>query len=272
MARSNKEVWFWRFLAFFLLFFLWKPHKDTEISKDSIVRTEIYGIITYDPYLLSQIEKIKNNPKIKAVILRVNSPGGTIVGGESLYRALKGLAKEKPLYSLVEDTATSGGYMALLPSKKIFTYETSTLGSIGVFTDYFDFTGLMEKLGISYHAIKSSQIKNGINPFEKTTPEAIKAMEDYVGDCQVIFKRMVTESRPQIKNLDLIANGAIFTGAKALSEGLIDAIGSEEDLIKALEADYQIKNLPIIDYQILSPQQDNHDSFNPIKRLLDFIL
>jgi ClpP class serine protease len=81
---------------------------------------------------------------------------------------------------------------------------------------------------------------------------------------------MVTESRPQVKNLDLIANGAIFTGAKALSEGLIDAIGSEEDLVKELES--TIRNLPIIDYQILSQQQDNHDAFNPIRRLLDLIL
>jgi protease-4 len=269
MVKSKKELWFWRLLALILIFFLWKPNKNQEINQDCFIRSELYGPITYDSELIAKIEQLRNNPQVKGLILKVNSPGGTIVGGESLYRALKAFAKEKPLYSLVEDSATSGAYMAILPSHKIFSYETSTLGSIGVLTDYFDFTGLMEKVGVTYHSIKSSNLKNSLNPFQKTDPEALKAMENYVNDCQVIFKKMVQESRPQIKNLDSIANGDIFTGGKALDEGLIDFIGSEEDLIKSLKSNPNL-NLPIIDYQLNYPLQESSD--NPLKRLFDLLL
>jgi len=271
MVKSKKELWFWRFLVIILLFLLWKPNKNFEINKDCLVRGELYGMLTYNSKLLEQIEYLRNNPRVRGLILRVNSPGGTIVGGESLYRALKAFAKEKPLYSLVEDAATSGAYMAILPSHKIYSYETSTLGSIGVLTENFDFTGLMEKLGVSYSAIKSSNLKNPMNPFEKTSPEALKAMEHYVEDCQVIFKKLVQESRSQIKNLDLVTNGDIFTGGKALQEGLIDALGSEEDLIKVMQLEENL-SLPIIDYSLSDASQDSFDNYNPLKRLLDLIL
>lgn len=267
IRKPKKELWMWRiiFLAIVVSFFLGGKDKKQEIKEDCIVKTRLQGEIFYDDEVLDNIEYLQENDKVKGVLLQIDSPGGTMTGSEAMYKAFKRLQGKKPLVAAVENAAASGGYMSILGANKIFAYESSVVGSIGVTMEGFiDFSNLAEKIGIKFYNYKSSPLKAIPNNFEKPTEEGNKSLQKLVDEMQLIFKDIVHQNRPNIKNFDLISNGEAFTGRLALEYGLIDAIGTERDALDDLKNNYSLSaDLPVVDYEIL-PGKDEAKGFWPI--------
>ena len=221
-------------------------------SGEHIARIVIQGIIVDDQARDEALRKVSKNDKIKALIVNINSPGGSYVGGEALYEALRLVSKNKPVVALMGTTATSAGYMAALASDQIFARSSSLTGSIGVILQSVDVTKLLEKIGVNPIVIKSAPFKAQPNPLEKFSKAARKITEYVVADFYNMFVDVVTErrnlSRDKVKEL---ADGRVFSGRQAKALGLIDAIGAEEEARKWFFDIHKIANsLPVKDVQI----------------------
>ena len=205
------------------------------ISRDHIARITIDGIITDDKKLDELIQQVKDDSSAVAVILRLDTPGGSAVGGEELYLNLRELAKVKPVVAVMRSMATSAGYMAALGADHIIAREGTITGSIGVIIQSAEITNLAEKLGITPVTIKSAPLKGTPSFAEKLTPEARDAVQSVVNDFYNVFVDMVTERRklPREK-VSQLADGRVYSGRQALKLQLIDALGGEKEAIEWL--------------------------------------
>jgi protease-4 len=199
-------------------------------SKDYVARVSVNGVITTNLTRNDALQRISNDKNAKALIVRIDSPGGTVVGGEDLFWSLRAISKQKPVVAVFGSLGTSGAYMTALGADRIFAREGSITGSIGVILQSTDLTGLLEKLGVKPVSIKSSPLKAQPNPLEPLSKEARKATEEVIGDIYQMFVDMVASRR----NIDMdraraLADGRVFTGRQGLKVGLIDAIGGEEE-------------------------------------------
>jgi len=208
---------------------------------DHIARLWIDGVIRDDIERDELIAEMARDENIKAVIVRINSPGGTVVGGEALFRNLRSLASNKPVVAVMGEVAASAGYMTALAADYIVAREGTITGSIGVLMQSADFTGLMDKVGIKPVVIKSSPLKAAPNPMEVMTPEVLAVTQDVILDMYQMFLGMVVERRPlNIEEASKLADGRIFTGRQALHARLIDATGNETTAFQWLKAEKKI--------------------------------
>lgn len=249
------EIWIWRGIAAVSALGLAKKYfynsKSDPISKKCIVRTQFYGDICYgNDEIIKSIYYLASNPKVQGVLFEIDSPGGNITPSEALYKAFQELSVNKPLVVSVKANATSGGYMAILPADKIFAYETSSIGSIGVLSEWIDSSEALTKDGKKHHIYRTSPIKGGPSEFETPSQEIIKAIQMRINSQFEVFKDFVIENRPLV-NIDLVATGEEFNGRSALKLGLIDAIGTERDALRDLQTNYGLEHdLPVIDYDL----------------------
>ena len=219
---------------------------------DHIARILIHGIIIDDQARDEALSKVAKNDKIKALIVKIDSPGGTYVGGEALYEALRQVGEKKPVVALMGTTATSAGYMTALGSDRIFARSSSLTGSIGVIMQTVDVTKLLDHVGVKPIAVKSAPLKAQPNPLEEFSPAARKATEAIVADFYDMFIEVVTERRklPRDK-VKTLADGRVFSGREALAQGLIDALGAEAEARKWLVDTHKIADsLPVRDVEI----------------------
>ena len=224
-------------------------------SRDHIARLTIQRVIVNDFDRLKAIDKAISNPQIKGVILRINSPGGTIVGGEALHKSLARLAEKKPVVAVMGDLATSAGYMVAVPAHHIVAREGTITGSIGVLFQTAEITDLLGNLGIAVDSIKSGPLKAEPSPFEKMSPEIRRATQTLVDDMFDMFVTMVATHRNMTpEKVRALADGRVFTGRMAVKNGLIDGIGGEREARRWLEDNREIeKNLPVRDLRIRRP-------------------
>ena len=196
---------------------------------DYVARLYVSGIIIEDTDRDQALSKLAGNARARALVIRIDSPGGTVVGGESLYRSLRAIALKKPVVAVMGTTATSAAYMTAIAADHIVAREGSITGSIGVLMQTANITGLLEKLGIAPETIKSGPLKAQPNPFEPTSPAARQAIQDVVMDMHAMFVDLVAERRGMARESALqLADGRIYTGRQALTLGLIDTLGGEE--------------------------------------------
>lgn len=184
------------------------------------------------------IEKARRDPLARAVVLYVNSPGGTAGASETLFYAIRKLSREKVVVSYVADYGTSGAYMAILPSDWIVAANSSVVGSIGVYTVVISYEGLLNKLGIRSYTFKSGKFKDVGSPFRNMTSEDAEVFRDMIKDLFEVFKKRVL----QYRRADLqVFSGRPFTAPQAMELGLIDDIG---DLDVAIDVARTIAGLP----------------------------
>ena len=205
------------------------------------------------------IDKLKNlgeDSKIKAIILHINSPGSTAFAGEELYVTLKKISQNKPVVSVLETVAASGGYMAALGTDYILARNMTITGSIGVLWQSFEVVEMANKLGIKFIEIKSSPLKASPNPMEIMTPEVKAVAMETVDDSYQIFLKMLMESRKMDKNQAIkLADGRIYTGMRAKELNLIDAIGGEDEALAWLEGEKKIPaKTKVIDVELEKPE------------------
>lgn len=231
----RKKLRWWRvatvLLAILSVTALFILQSDELILEDHIARLEIDGVIRDDQQLLDLIEDQRQDRFVKAVILQISSPGGTTYGGEKIYKAVKDLAAEKPVIADIRTMAASAGYMVAAGADHIVAGETSIVGSIGVIFQYPQVSEMLDKIGISVKEIKSTPLKAAPSPFQTASPEAVDMISATVTDSYHWFVDIVANSR----NLDSqtaldLADGRIFTGRQALTNGLIDGIASDQNI------------------------------------------
>ena len=235
-------------------------HKPASLGKPYIARITFDGIIGDDQNVYDLIDDVAHDKRVKAVIVWLDTPGGSAVGGEETYLKLKALAKKKPVVAVMRSVAASAGYMIAAGTDQIFAREGTITGSIGVIIEAAEVTVLAEKLGIKPIIVKSSDLKSTLSPFEKSTPESLAVIQTLIDDFYNRFVDMVATARnlPRDEVVKL-ADGRVYSGKRALQVKLIDAIGGEEDAVKWLEEKRNIpKNLEILD-----------DSFKPELSLID---
>jgi len=229
---------------------------DDGAFTDHVVRLRIDGIILNDPVVLEALDDTAKDDHALALILDIDSPGGTVVGGEALYRAIRDVAEKKPVVAVMGNTATSAAYMAAIAADRIFAHAGTVTGSIGVIMQTADMTAMLEKLGIKPETVKSGDLKAQPNPMEPFGPEARQVSEAVVADLHAMFVGMVRERRDLSEaQLDGLADGRIFSGRQALDAGLVDAIGREKDALQWLADTHGIEAEPTI-IDAIEPEED----------------
>jgi protease IV len=217
----------------------------------SIARVTIEGLIRSDQDRVAALERLADS-KAAAVIVHINSPGGTTAGSEQLYDALVQLKAKKPLVVVVEGLAASGGYITAIAADHIVAQQTSLVGSIGVLFQFPNFTDLMKTVGVKVEEVKSSPLKAAPNGFEPTSPEARAALDSLVKDSYAWFRDLVKARRGMDDALlDKVADGRVFTGRQAVDLKLIDQLGDEKTAVAWLVAQKGIKSdLPVHDFKL----------------------
>jgi protease-4 len=217
----------------------------------SIARVHIDGLIRSDADRVEALERLENS-HAAAVIVHINSPGGTTAGSEQLYDSLTRLKAKKPIVVVVEGLAASGGYITAIAADHIIAQQSSLVGSIGVLFQYPNVADLLKTIGVKVEEVKSSPLKAAPNGFEPTSPEARAALDALVKDSFAWFKGLVKERRGMDDSqLDKVADGRVFTGRQAVDLKLIDQLGDEKTAVAWLVEQKGVKKgLPVRDYKL----------------------
>ncbi|PBC02198.1 signal peptide peptidase SppA [Mesorhizobium sp. WSM3860] len=255
--RLRRKLTFWRVTAFVVLaaaliaFSAWIYGDDfTGQAIDHIAKVKIEGTITEDEELIKRLETIRKSATVKGVILSIDSPGGTTVGGESIYEEVRKLAADKPVVAEVGTLAASAGYMIASAADHIVARKTSIVGSIGVLIQYPDVSGLMDKLGIKLEEVKSSPLKAAPSPFKPTNDDERAMVRKLILDSYDWFVGIVAERRKMTREqAQALADGSIFTGRQALGNHLVDAVGGEAEAISWLASKGVDSKLKVVEWK-----------------------
>ncbi len=220
--------------------------------RDHVARFTVDGFIAQDRDMIEALERIAGDPRAKALVVDINSPGGTFVGGEQLFRALRRVAETKPVVAVMGTLATSAAYMTALGADRVFASDGTITGSIGVIMQTADITRLLDKLGISAEAIKSGPLKAAPSPFEPLTDQVRAAVRSIIDDMQSLFMAMVVTRRGlSPETVRVLADGRVYSGRQAVANRLIDAIGDETDARAWLASEKGVPaSLPVVDARI----------------------
>jgi protease-4 len=218
------------------------------IGTAQIARVEISGTIASDRDRLALLKKLGEDDNVKAVLVAINSPGGTTAGGEELYEALGKLRAKKPVVAVIDELGASAAYMTAIGTDRIFARRLSLVGSIGVLFQTFNAGKLLDTIGVGTEKIASGPLKAEPDFAHPMTPEVRAALTSLVTDSFNWFVDIVADRR-QLARPDALslADGRVLTGRQALDDKLIDAIGGESEAIDWLESDKKIAaDLPVV--------------------------
>lgn len=206
-------------------------------SEDHIARIVIDGVVTTNAQRLAMIERLGEDDAVKAVIVTINSPGGSTAGGEELYEVLLRLSAEKPVVAVINELGASAAYMTAIATDRIFARRLSLVGSVGVLYQHFNAAGLMETIGVDIDKVASGELKAEPDSDEPLTGAARDSFQALVDDSFDWFLEVVTERRQlDAPAAQTIADGRIMNGRVALATGLIDEFGGELEAQTWLES------------------------------------
>jgi protease-4 len=203
--------------------------------------------------LVQLLDTALNDPLAKAVVLRVNSPGGSAAASEALYLKVRELAASKPVVAYIEEYGTSGAYMAVLPAARILAANSSIVGSVGVYTSVITYSGLLEKLGVKVYVFKSGELKDVGSSFREPSEEDRKVLQSIVDGVFELFKKRVLAHR-KVADEGEVFSGRPFIAGEAVKLGLIDGIGTLDDAVNlAREMAGLPKDAPVREMKPPSP-------------------
>lgn len=258
--QLRRKLTFWRVLAVLgglvalvVAGFAWRA--SLGFSGPHIARITIEGMITGRQTTLDAIRRA-DNANVQAVILRINSGGGTTAGSEALYNEVRRLAEKKPVVAVIDSVGASGAYMAAMGAEHILANGSGIVGSVGVIAQFPNVSRLLDTLGVKVEAVRSSPLKAMPSGVEPTSPEARAALEATVLDTYRWFKALVGQRRNlQGEALDRVTDGRVFTGRQAVDLKLVDGLGGEREAIAWLEAEKKLAaKLPVRDYRPVVPR------------------
>jgi protease-4 len=247
-----------------------QPLKETLIEgkgSAKILLVEISGFISSDeddsvfgpskPSIVSRIreelKKASDDKDVKGVVLKINTPGGGASASDAIHNELMRYreAAGVPVYASIVGMGTSGGYYAASAADRIHAQPTAVTGSIGVIAVSLEFSGLMEKLGVTDKTYRSGRMKGMISPFRPDSPEEKKIIQRIIDSMHKRFVDVVHEGRKgalTLEQVEALADGRPYTASAALEAGLIDSIGYPDDVIKALKEKLGLKEARIVAY------------------------
>lgn len=192
----------------------------------------LHGMILESQPWIKQLEAYRNNRRIAAILIDIDSPGGAVTPSYEMYMALKRVREEssKPVVISMGSLAASGGYMAALGGDTIIANPTSVTGSIGVIMNFPDFTELMDKFGVRMNVVKTGTYKDAGSPYRHMTSKDADYYQGVIGDVFDQFKEIVVSERHlSSEQVSALADGRVFSGRQALDNGLVDGLGTFND-------------------------------------------
>ena len=258
--RSSRRLWrvlFFVALAIAVLAVAGRFALDAQTAVgERVARIKVDGVITTDPARLKAIEDLGEDDNVKAVIVAINSPGGTTAGGEELYEAIMALRAKKPVVAVIGELGASAAYMTAIATDRIFARRLSIVGSIGVLYQHIDASKLLSTIGIDLDKVATGPLKAEPDYDEPMAPEVRASLQSMINDSFQWFVDIVADRRgiPRPETLAL-ADGRIVTGRQGIENKLIDAIGGESEAIAWLESDKALKaDLPVYTYYPMPKQ------------------
>ena len=258
--RMRRKLTFWRVIAVLIaivgvvaLAATARRAEFVTAGGDYISRIKITGLIRNDQDRVDSLERLAKS-SAKAVIVHIDSPGGTTAGSEQLHNSLRQVAAAKPLVVVVDGLAASGGYIAAMSADHIVAQGTSLVGSIGVILQYPNVGDLLKTVGVKIEEVKSSPLKAAPNGYEPTSPEARADLEALVKDSYDWFRGMVRDRRKLDEaTLQRVADGRVFTGRQGIELKLVDELGNEKTAVDWLTREKGLKaDTPVRDWQLKS--------------------
>jgi protease IV len=259
--RMRRKLTFWRILALAVMVLAIAGVVAASSRRAGvfgvspyIARITISGLIRGDQDRVEELDKLGNSSLARAVIVHVDSPGGTTAGSEQLFDSLARLRDKKPLVIVVDSMAASGGYITAIAADHIVAQQTSLVGSIGVLFQYPNLSEFLGKIGVKVESVKSTPLKAAPDGFEPTSPEATAALNSIIQDSYAWFKGLVQDRRHLTDaELATASDGRVFTGHQALDLKLIDELGDERTALAWLGKEKNVDTkLPVRDYELRS--------------------
>jgi protease IV len=255
--RMRRKLTFWRVLAVVVIVLAvigaaGLASKRSGLTGAYIARISVKGLIRDDEERVKQLDQLARSSAARAVIVHIDSPGGTTGGSEQLYDSLMRLKEKKPLVIVVDGLAASGAYITALAGDHIVARQTSLVGSIGVLFQFPNVAELLNKIGVKVETIKSTPLKAAPDGYEPTSPEARAAIDAIIKDSYAWFKGLVQDRRHlNDEELQAVDDGRVFTGRQAVGLKLIDEIGDERSAIAWLTTEKHVDGkLPVRDYRL----------------------
>jgi protease-4 len=261
--RLRRRASMWRFLAVLaivvavLIGLGGRDGLDELLARPYVARIDVSGLITEDTALNRTLFELAKDDSVKALIVRIDSPGGTTVGAETLFGAIRAVAAKKPVVAVMGSVAASGGYIAALAADHIVAAGNTLTGSIGVLFEAPNFEGLMDKVGVHVDQITSGPLKGQPNPFHPLTAPARAVMQALIQDSYGWFVGLVAERRNiPLDKVKTLGDGRIYSGRQALADHLIDQIGDERVARQWLVKE---KGIPArLAVRDIEPEKDKH--------------
>jgi len=249
--RLKRRLLFWRSLAVLaLVVAVLVALPGQRLSSAHVARLSVKGLISEDSKLNDAIAAVADDASAKALIVAIDSPGGSVAGGETLHAVIARVAAKKPVVAVMGGLAASAGYMVAVPAERIFAREATLTGSIGVILETGDASGLLKTIGVSVDPIVSGPLKDQPSFVKPLSPEGRDVLHGLVMDMYDQFVGMVAEGRhldpAKVREL---GDGRAYTGRQAQKLGLVDAIGGERDArdwlasAKGISADLPVKEV-----------------------------
>jgi protease-4 len=251
--RLKRRLFFWRsfaVLAVLAVVVVALRGSNPWFIGSHVARLTVSGIITADRKLDREVAKLADDARAKALLVLVDSPGGSVAGGQALHDAIARVAAKKPVVVVMGGTAASAGYMISVPAARIFAQESTLTGSIGVLLETGDVSGLLKLVGISVEPIVSGPLKDQPSYVKPLSSEGRQVLQGLVMDMYDQFVDMVAQGRHMdAARVRELADGRPYTGRQALKLGLVDAFGGEQDArqwlaqAKGISADLPVEDV-----------------------------
>jgi protease-4 len=234
-------------------------------GRDKILLVELAGVLAEEPILTlesrpqvpllarvrEELEKAEEDDRVRAVVLRINSPGGTVTASDILYHEITQFKERRkiPIVASILDVGASGGYYVALAADRIMAHPTTVTGSIGVLMLTVNASGLLEKVGVSASYVKSGEFKDMGSPFRAVRPEERALFQELIDRFYGRFVELVARSRKLDEaRVRAIADGRVHTASEALALGLVDRIGYLEDAIDAARTAAGLTEASVVTY------------------------
>jgi protease IV len=238
--------------------------RDSFFARDKIVLVEVSGAIMNAPraqlfgegehpvsLLLEQLDRARRDRAVKAVVLRINSPGGSVVASELMHEEIMRFRSTgRPVIAVLMDVAASGGYYIACACDEIIAQPSTVTGSIGIIMQMVDVTGTMKLIGVNTDAITSGRYKDAGSPLRPMKPDEREIFQDIVDDMFGRFVDVVAEGRPKLDQgrVRAIADGRVYTATQALELGLIDRIGTIRDAVEVAKERAGVDRTKLVTY------------------------
>ncbi|MEC7640719.1 MAG: signal peptide peptidase SppA [Nitrospinota bacterium] len=198
------------------------------------------------------LKKAEEDEDIKGIVLRINSPGGTVTSSDIIYSQLRTFKKKRKIkiYAAFMDLATSGGYYIAMAADHISAHPTSITGSIGVIALKVNLQGLMEKVGVDWEVVKSADKKDFLSPFRPFTEKERQLFQENINGMHQRFVEIIAKNRPglELQTVRKLADGRIFSAQQALDHKLTDQIGYLDDVLERVKKELKVSDFKVVSY------------------------